>query len=161
MEAFLGHVLMILPALRIDFFLRNTRPVSQREMRPAETDEIPVFELHAHKHGLRATARLEDGEFVVEKGSQARKSWASAKFRSYRALHDELVKSGVLGEDGNCRVFSENYAFKSPSAAAAVVIGRTANGRTEWKMRGVKKTYGDWEAEKLARDQVEGTANQR
>ncbi|UUP18382.1 GIY-YIG nuclease family protein [Nitratireductor thuwali] len=156
MEAFLDHVLMILPALRVDSFLKNTRPISQREMGIAATDEVPVFELHARRHGLRATARLEGGEFVVEKGSQARKSWEGVESHSYQALHDELVKSGVLREDGDIRVFSENYAFRSPSAAAAVINGRAANGRLEWKVTGQRKTYGDWEAEKLARDQAEG-----
>lgn len=30
-------------------------------------------------------------------------------------------------------VFSRGHAFGSPSTAAAVVLGRTANGRVEWK----------------------------
>jgi hypothetical protein len=29
--------------------------------------------------------------------------------------------------------FSQDYVFSSPSTAAAVVLGRSANGRVEWK----------------------------
>ena len=30
-------------------------------------------------------------------------------------------------------VFKKDYLFSSPSAAAAVVMGRSANGLTEWR----------------------------
>jgi hypothetical protein len=29
--------------------------------------------------------------------------------------------------------FTQDYSFSSPSTAAAVVLGRSANGRIEWK----------------------------
>ena len=32
--------------------------------------------------------------------------------------------------------FARNQVFASPSAAAAVVVGRTANGRKDWKLQG-------------------------
>jgi len=35
--------------------------------------------------------------------------------------------------DGNHYRFTQDYAFSSPSTAAAVVLGRSANGRIEWK----------------------------
>jgi hypothetical protein len=34
--------------------------------------------------------------------------------------------------------------FSSPSTAAAVALGRSSNGRLEWKSAG-GGTYGDWE----------------
>ena len=34
---------------------------------------------------------------------------------------------------GDALVFAQDYAFSSPSTAAGVVLGRSANGRTEWK----------------------------
>ena len=36
-------------------------------------------------------------------------------------------------------VFTVDYVFSSPSLAAAVVMGRNANGRTEWKTNDKKK----------------------
>jgi len=36
-----------------------------------------------------------------------------------------------------------------PSAAAAVVNGRPANGTIEWKLQTTGQTYKEWEVEKL------------
>jgi Domain of unknown function (DUF4357) len=157
METFLDYILMVLPALRIDCFLKNTRPSSQAASRTATTVEAPLFELRTPKHGIRATAKLENGEFVVQAGSVARRAWEGkgSENTAYGQLYVELVKMGVLAEQGMHRVFSENYAFKSPSAAAAVVNGRPANGTIEWKVQGQTRTYKQWEAEKLAGDTEE------
>jgi hypothetical protein len=157
MEAFLDYILMVLPALRIDCFLKNTRPSSQATSRTVATAEVPLFELRTPKHGIRATAKLENGEFVVQAGSVARRAWEGkgSENSAYGQLYVELVKMGVLAEQGMHRVFRENYAFKSPSAAAAVVNGRPANGTIEWKVQGQTRTYKQWEAEKLAGDNAE------
>ena len=105
------------------------------------------------KHGLTAKAVLENGEFIVEAGSHARLRWeGSANWGSgYAALHEELRKTGVLQDQDDRCVFAQNYAFKSPSAAAAVVSGRIANGTTEWKVDGSGLTYKEWEANQLAK----------
>ena len=157
MEAFLEQVVMILPALGVDCFVRYTRT---RTSTPGHTMAPRVeaeFELHNRKQGLHATARMEGGEFIVEAGSQARPNW-SGSGGSYRKLYLSLVKSGTLAEgDGTdladsrppIRVFREDYAFRSPSAAASVVNGRPGNGRLEWKVRGQKRTYADWDNERL------------
>jgi len=39
----------------------------------------------------------------------------------------------VLGLQGGLYQFTQDYSFSSPSTAAAVVLGRSANGRIEWK----------------------------
>jgi hypothetical protein len=151
MEAFLDYLLMVLPALRIDMFLRNTRPARVTPA-PAQSQAPPVFELKNKKHDLHATASLENGEFIVQAGSLARANWASPRWGNtgYAQLHAELLKMGVLKSNGPHCVFAENYAFKSPSAAAAVVNGRPTNGTTEWKVQGSPTTYKQWEAEQLA-----------
>ncbi len=41
--------------------------------------------------------------------------------------------NGVLAIDGAGFRFSQDCAFSSPSTAAAMVLGRGANGRIEWK----------------------------
>jgi sugar/nucleoside kinase (ribokinase family) len=149
MEGFLGNLFVVLPAARVDVFLSNTRPAVST---PASADpNSPLFVLKTPKHRLTAQAELRDGEFVVLKGSQARLEWSSASRgpTSYRALHEQLLASGVLRPDGQVCVFTENYAFTSPSAAAAVVNGRPANGRLDWKRPETDQTYADWEAEQL------------
>lgn len=151
MEAFLSNLFVVLPAARIDVFLTRTRPSSTS--RALAAPDAVRFVLTTAKHSIRAHAELVDGEFVVLKGSDARREWSSeARVNtSYGDLHAQLLGSGILRPNGDLCTFSENYAFSSPSAAAAVVNGRPANGRIEWKLEGTGKTYAEWEAEQIRR----------
>jgi hypothetical protein len=60
-------------------------------------------------------------------------------------LRDTLQKSGVLQEDAGSLIFASDYSFTSASAAAASVIGASANGRILWKLND-GRCYADWEA---------------
>ncbi|WP_374765313.1 GIY-YIG nuclease family protein [Yunchengibacter salinarum] len=76
MEGFLQYLLMVLPAIRVDLFLSHKRPNAANT--PSETTTpIPRFELKTPKHGIIATARLQDGAFIAEADSAARAEWAS------------------------------------------------------------------------------------
>lgn len=152
METFLDYLFMVLPALRIDMFLASTRPEAPTRHQAMPT---PVFELVNRRHGLLATAKLEDGDFIVDAGSMARAQWfgQGTGESGYAQLHAELVRMGVLVVDSGKAIFAKAYAFKSTSAAAAVVSGRPANGTLEWKVRGTGQTYKAWEAEQLGSSQ--------
>jgi hypothetical protein len=51
-------------------------------------------------------------------------------------LRRQLIERGVLAPDENGRLlFTRPYTFDSASAAAAVVLGRSANGLVEWKTK--------------------------
>jgi hypothetical protein len=149
MEAFLEKIFVVLPALRVDVFLKNTRPSKPLEPKTESGVEFPTFELSTPKHNIAATAKLENGEFVVQAGSKARLAWEGTPTHNYAKLFDELVREGVLIVDGDHRRFSANYAFNSPSAAGAVLNGRATNGQEAWKLRGSNKTYRQWEEERL------------
>lgn len=156
MESFLEHILMVLPALRIDCFLAHTRPRSSSAVPKVDSQmsDAPVeFILRTPKHDIEATAVLENGEFVVQAGSKTSKHWKGVA-HTYANLFNELVTTGILVEQGSGQVFTDNYAFKSPSAAAAVVNGRPANGTVEWKLVN-GKTYKEWEADQLAQDGID------
>ena len=43
--------------------------------------------------------------------------------------------------------FARDQVLASPSAAAAVMVGRTANGRNDWKAQGSGISFGDWQAQ--------------
>lgn len=107
------------------------------------------FVLRGGKFGLNATALLRDGEFVVEAGSLARASWVGVEYNTYAPLYAELERAGVIVPQGSNRVFATDYAFRSPSAAAAVVKGRSTNGATAWKEERSGVTYKEWEARRL------------
>lgn len=156
MEAFLEHLLVVLPAVRVDAFIQRVRRPRAEPHIPATAANVSaptielspaVFHLRVKRHGLVATARIENGELIVEAGSLARKQWEGA-LTSYTALHEELVRSGVLQEQGDHCVFATDYAFTSPSAAAAVVTGRSTNGAVSW-VTDTGQTYKEWEAFRL------------
>ena len=155
MEAFLDYLLMVLPALRIDMFIDKTKP-KPWDLDTVSTMQAPKFELVSKKGGITAAATLIDGEFIVEKGSEARSTWISKakQTHSYVSLRKELEQTGVLQPNGEKCVFTVDYAFQSPSAAAAVVLGRSANGTLEWRVANTSQTYKDWETQQLA-DQAE------
>ena len=48
-------------------------------------------------------------------------------------LRKELVKQNVLIQKEGSMEFVQDYVFNSPSTASGVVLGRSANGRIEWK----------------------------
>ena len=150
MEFFLDTLLMLLPAIRVDMFLDRKRPEKESSLLSQDAD-IPMFQLTNKRHGLTATARLENGEFIILAGSEARMEWAgdTTDKTSYWKLFGELVGQGVIIPDGSKRVFAMDYAFSSSSAAGAVVNGRSTRGPTEWKVKGTNKTYREWELDQL------------
>jgi hypothetical protein len=48
-------------------------------------------------------------------------------------LRQELINNGVLALQGAFLQFTQEYTFSAPSTAASAVLGRSANGRIEWK----------------------------
>jgi hypothetical protein len=48
-------------------------------------------------------------------------------------------------------IFAKPYPFSSPSAASAVILDRNSNGRIEWKVKGSKQSYHDWQQARAAK----------
>ncbi|MEI6234140.1 MAG: DUF4357 domain-containing protein [Planctomycetota bacterium] len=48
-------------------------------------------------------------------------------------LRKALIEKGILAERNGKLTLTQDYCFDSPSTAAGVMLGRTANGRIEWK----------------------------
>ncbi len=153
MEVFIEQLLMVLPAIRVDLFTSKTKPDKSDTLHQTQnTNENPVFELTLKKEGIKATAILEDGEFIVQKGSQARGTYIGDRSEKsyYWKHHDKLVEQGILVNQGKHKVFTKSYAFPSTSAAGAVCNGRSTAGPIAWKVKGTSQTYKDWEAASLA-----------
>lgn len=156
MEFFVEQIQTLLPVLGFAFLRpmpKVASPVTQdgpTSTAIAPVSVSPIFEGDIKKHGITATAQEIDGEFVVMKGSKTRLTWEGVE-TSYTRLFKDLVKAGVLSpsDDGQHNIFSKDYAFTAPSAAAAVVAGRNANGRIHWTVQGTNKTYGEWQDERV------------
>ena len=154
MEFFIEQLELIFPVLGFDF-LRQYKPVartvSETALTPPDQGDAPVFFLTNEKLGIQAQAQEIDGEFVVLKGSSAVNNWRGND-HSYARQHSQLAKSGRLAKGkGELLSFTEDVVFRSPSAASAVIFGRTDNGRKSWKVTGSNKSYGDWQSEQVAK----------
>ncbi len=150
MEYFIAQAKIILPVLGVNIFRAAATAVGEiTEAASAPPPaSSPIFELQVKKDGIIATAREIDGEFTVLEGSRARPAWTGID-HAYKVLHSKLVRDGAIVPDGDGRAmrFARNQVFASPSAAAAVVVGRTANGRHDWKIKGTGVSFGDWQAQ--------------
>ena len=123
MEIFLSKIEQLLPALGVEVLV----PMAA----PPEISRLLFCEIN----GLRATGQLTPNGIVVFAKSQAvLKQRPSAKDYAWVVNAREfLVQDGVLVVEKDRMVFAKNHEFSSPSAAAAVVCGGTANGRTAWR----------------------------
>lgn len=152
MEAFISQLLMVLPAIRVDLFTSKIKFDKSTAIEKNKTQTVsPVFELTLKKEGIYATAVLEDGEFVIQKGSLARSAYIGDRSEKsyYWKHHDKLVEQGILVDQGKHKIFTQSYAFPSTSAAGAVCNGRSTSGPIAWKVKGTGQTYKDWEAASL------------
>jgi len=73
--------------------------------------------------------------FVVLKGSKAAATIVNSMTPSFITLRQKLIDQGVIIDKGEYYEFPEDYIFSSPSTAAVIVMGRNANGLTEWKQK--------------------------
>jgi hypothetical protein len=148
LETFLSDVRMMLPVLGFSF---ARDPVSKPRPVGEESVDSPVFEFSTK--GASATMQVQDGEFVVFKGSTAcvegTESWDS-----YKGLHKALVTEGKLVPSNDPRYydFAESVPFKSPSAAAAIVAAANQAGPQVWKVQATGQSYREWEEERVARE---------
>ncbi|EIU1660865.1 GIY-YIG nuclease family protein [Pseudomonas aeruginosa] len=150
MAFFLEQIRTVLPVLGFDFLRELTKPSAPAAVSTAApVSRSPRFVLELSRSRLSAQGQEIDGEFFVLKGSSARAEWVGTE-RGYQGLFKQLVDEGVLVADGGEHLtFSDDYAFSSPSAAAAVVCGRAANGRTSWLVEGSGQTYAAWQDSQL------------
>ncbi|MHC8392286.1 GIY-YIG nuclease family protein [Pseudomonas sp. LB3P93] len=153
MAFFLDQIRIVLPALGFDFLREVTKPSQISETTGvgiSTVSQSPVFELTSKTRLIKALAQEIDGEFFVLKNSDASERWTSTP-HNYQTLYTRVVSEGVLPKTANgLRKFADDYAFNSPSAAAAVVLGRNANGRTEWTVQGSGQTYAAWQDQQIA-----------
>jgi len=114
-------MLLVLPLIAIDAF---TPPNKAALTQPL---------LYLKGRGITAEGRDTPEGFVVHEGSTAARSAVDSLHEYVRAQRSVLIQNGVLVEVGAIYRLTQDYTFNSPSTAAAVMLGRSSNGRTDWK----------------------------
>lgn len=97
-----------------------------------ETDTV-VYETEYMLAGRGGNAKgfpLADDKFVVRKGSKISEVVTDSFQPAYAEQRKQLIEEGVI-KDGE---FTCDYEFNSPSTAAIIILGRSANGRREWRL---------------------------
>ena len=121
MDAFLEKIYQLLPVLGVRLF--------EDLQRDAAVDDDWLY---CKIKGLIAKGRRTSTGFVVLKDSQAVLAHRKSAVHTARN-RDKLVERGILAPNDDHFIFSRDYEFSSPSAAAAAVRGGSSNGLTSWK----------------------------
>ena len=121
---FLDEMLVIYPILGIDAFeIAASEPAP-----PGGADDLVL-----DQRGAKGRGRETKDGFVVLAGSRARASEVASAKPWLTDLRRKLIERGVLVDDEGALRFTQDYRFTSPSSAAAVLVGGSANGRKAWR----------------------------
>ncbi|WP_308918131.1 GIY-YIG nuclease family protein [Jannaschia sp. LMIT008] len=154
-EQFLDNLRVVLPVAGLEMLKPKPKAAREVEIYPEQrvAGEV-IFEL-VHKSGVEAKAVEEGGEFVVMEGSQALVDTGLVSHLASSKLKESLLQAGVLRRiRDDLLLFAAPHAFSSPSAAAALVLDRVANGRREWRVQGTGCTYGEWQETEAAKNEA-------
>lgn len=104
-----------------------------RETKIQLPEKQKTFSIKAAR-GANAKGILTSSGFVVFKGSEIANSTVNSMADSFNKLRDRIINEGIVIKKDDRLSFVKDYEFSSPSTAAVIVMGRNANGRTEWKL---------------------------
>src|SRR5262249_47772003 len=120
-ESFLSDLMLCLPVVGVTLFEK------------AKAGGARFRELFLRAKGIEADGLDRSEGFVVRAGSQAVKQEVASIHAYLSELRRSLLTSGVLESAGTSYRVTQDYTFNSPSTAAGVLLGRSSNGRTEWR----------------------------
>ena len=118
---FLANMLGILPLLGINAFERAPKPEAHEQI-------LHLTQKEVDGKGYEATSG-----FVIRADSKARKKEQPSIAPTIHERRATLLASGGLVADGEVLRLTQDCLLNSPSAAAAMLLGGTANGRALWK----------------------------
>lgn len=125
MEEFLENIQLLINTMGYKVFteLKDEIDVSKSN----------IFHLKAAR-GAEAKGQPTQEGFVVFKNSIMTAETVPSMPSWVKGIRDQLISEEIVKptNDGNY-LFITNYLFNSPSASAAVIMGRSANGLREWK----------------------------
>lgn len=154
-EDFLQKIELVLPTLGLDIFQQRQRSRGfEDNSYPNSLNPIPsVGDKHDYSETwskseeldeaesnypavwgfMGARARIHGKETTVMAGSPVT-YWNGTDADGYAALQHSLADNGTIRwTTETSGVLTRDVEFKSPSAAASVIIGRSADGRISWK----------------------------
>lgn len=133
MEEFLANILTLVSTLGYNAF---------EQIRQADKVD-DLFYITATRGALGIGKTTSEG-FVVFENSQVADPVTNSYPKTIQKLRDTLISEGVIVKDNDKMILKRDYLFSSSSSAAMIIMGRSANGLTDWKMQS-GKTLKDFE----------------
>ena len=128
MEVFLARIRQLLPVLGSDILAPIAQPAANAQ---------PGGVLFCRIKGAEARGQRTANGFVVFHDSTAvLEERPSTESYPYALVQrKKLIADGSLIQDGGFVIFTKDAEFSSPSGAAVVIHGGSANGLTAWKTK--------------------------
>lgn len=120
MEEFIDNIKVLLSAM------------NYKVLSPVPKANATTQYLHCKSASANAKGFVSASGFTVLKGSKVSDHTVASfktRGRAYWNLRNKLIQDGAITND----VFTRDYEFSAPSAASAVILGRTSNGNVDWK----------------------------
>lgn len=95
-----------------------------------KSDEKEILYILQDRSGIKASGKPISEGFAVLKGSKIADNVASSLSNSVIGKRQTLFDKGIVDDNFT---FTQDWAFTSPSLAAAIVVGYSINGRNAWK----------------------------
>lgn len=128
MEVFLSHIRQLLPVLGSDLLSPVAQPAAKLQSGGV---------LFCHMKGAEGRGHRTPDGFVVLKGSTAvlQERESAKNWPATIAIRKQLIADGTLIQKDGFYEFTRDVPFSSPSAAAAVIHGGSANGLMAWRTK--------------------------
>jgi hypothetical protein len=126
MEEYIENIKMLVNTLGHKVF------DDKREVATKKKQDIFIIKA---ARGAEANGEPTSDGFVVLKGSKIALTSTPSMSASLVKLRQKLIDDGIIKNIDGGLTLSEDYIFTSPSLAAAIVMGRNANGLEEWKLK--------------------------
>jgi hypothetical protein len=128
MEEFLSNIKILVNILGYKVF---------EELRESENIEVEArktFSIEAIR-GANGQGKPTSDGFVVFANSQIADPVTKTFPKGMAKLRQQLFDEDVIAVKDGQYILMQDYLFSSSSAAAMIVMGRNANGLSEWKLK--------------------------
>lgn len=122
METYLENLKIVLPTIGYDIFNYPEKVSFRNESK-----------LALNIANIKASGVLTKNGFLVYKDSEVSIDIKDSLSNGYKRKRDKLIEKGLISKENNKFVFKESVEFRSPSEAAAIIVGYAINGRKHWK----------------------------
>ena len=127
MEEFIEYIKILINTMGFKVF----EPLIKQDL--VNNDNEEKLYIKAARGADAKGKRTSDGFVVFRNSEIATDTVKSYREKGLNKLRDELIENKIIVKVEDKLIFKSDYLFSSPSAAAMVIMGRSANGLLEWK----------------------------